>query len=68
MKVNRYIYFRVDLCVGTPVDKLKGHCRKIRNKLNRYSDGQVHMWTCRTVETVDLNGYQNESENEQVGS
>ena len=26
MKVNRYIYFRVDLCVGIPVDELKGHC------------------------------------------
>ena len=26
MKVNRYICFRVDLCVGTPVDELKGHC------------------------------------------
>ena len=23
--VNRYIYFRVDLCVVTPVDELKGH-------------------------------------------
>ena len=26
MRVNRYIYFRVDLWVGTPVDDLKGHC------------------------------------------
>jgi len=26
MRVNRYIYFRVDLCVGTPVDALKGLC------------------------------------------
>ena len=26
MKVSRYIYFPVDLCVGTPVDELKGHC------------------------------------------
>ena len=26
MRVNRYIYFWVDLCVGTPVDELKGHC------------------------------------------
>ena len=24
MNVNRYIYFRVDLWVGTPVDELKG--------------------------------------------
>ena len=26
MRVNRYIYFRVDLWVGTPVDELKDHC------------------------------------------
>ena len=26
MKTNRKIYLRVDLCVGTPVDELKGHC------------------------------------------
>ena len=26
MRVNRYIYFRVDLWVGIPVDELKGHC------------------------------------------
>ena len=26
MRVNRYIYFRVDLWVGTPVDELKGLC------------------------------------------
>ena len=26
MKVNRSIYFRVDPCVGTPLDELKGHC------------------------------------------
>ena len=25
MRVNRYIYFRVDLWVGTPVDVFKGH-------------------------------------------
>ena len=25
MKINRYIYLRVDLCVGTPVGELKGH-------------------------------------------
>ena len=35
-------------------------CQKGTYKLNRYSDEQVHLWTCRTVETlmVDLNGYQ----------
>ena len=26
MRVKRYIYFWVDLWVGTPVDELKGHC------------------------------------------
>ena len=26
VKVNRLIYFQVDLFVGTPVDELKGHC------------------------------------------
>jgi len=25
MKVNRYIYFRVDLCVFTPLDELKSN-------------------------------------------
>ena len=56
MRVNRYIPFRVDMSVGTPVDESKGLCagyaKKIRNKLNRYSDEQVHLWTCRTVETL----------------
>ena len=27
-------------------------CQQIRIKLNRYSDEQVHLWTCRTVETL----------------
>ena len=26
MRVNRYIPFRVDMCVATPVYELKGHC------------------------------------------
>ena len=26
MKINRQIYFRVDLCVRTTVDELKGNC------------------------------------------
>ena len=26
MRVNRYIYFRMDLWVGSPVDELKDHC------------------------------------------
>ena len=26
LRVNRLIYFRVDLCAGTPLDELKGHC------------------------------------------
>ena len=56
MNVNRYIYFRVDLCVGTPVDELKGHsagyAEKGTNKLNRYTDEHVRLWTCRAVETL----------------
>ena len=32
MKVNRYIYFRVDMCVATPVDELKGHCASYAEK------------------------------------
>ena len=39
MKVNRSVYFRVDLCVGTPVYELKGHCadyaeKKRKKKMN----------------------------------
>ena len=26
MKINRSLYFRVDLCVCAPVNELKGHC------------------------------------------
>ena len=50
MRVNRKIYVRVDLLVGTR-DELKGHCacHAEKEKLNRYSDEQVHLWTCRTV-------------------
>ena len=32
MKVNRDIYFPLDLCVGTPVDELKGHCARYAEK------------------------------------
>ncbi len=56
MKINRQKKNRVDLCVRTPVDELKGKmwmlCRKGTNKLNRYSDEQVHLWTCRAVEML----------------
>ena len=50
MKVNRDIYFRVDLCVGTPADELKGHCARYAEKeeinwtgimMNRYTCGHV---------------------------
>ena len=27
-------------------------CQKRRNKLHSYSDEQVRLWTCRTVETL----------------
>ena len=26
MKINRWIYFRVDLCVHTPADEWNGNC------------------------------------------
>ena len=32
MKVNRDIYFPLDLCVRTPVDELKGHCARYAKK------------------------------------
>ena len=32
MNVNIDIYFPLDLCVGTPVDKLKGHCARYAEK------------------------------------
>ena len=50
MKVNRYIKFRVDLCIGTPVDELKGHCAGYAEKeeinctvivMNRYICGHA---------------------------
>ena len=50
MRVNRSIYFLVDLCVGTPVDELKGHCAGYAEKeeinwngilMNRYNCGRV---------------------------
>ena len=45
----------MDLCVGTPVDELKGHCAGYAKKeeINHsYSDEQVHLCICRTVETL----------------
>ena len=45
----------MDLWVGTPLDELKGHCAgyaEKRHKLNKYSDEQVHLWTCRVVERL----------------
>ena len=52
MKVNRYIYFRVDLYVGTPLDEMKGFCAGYAEKdeRNRYTDEQVYLWTCRNVD------------------
>ena len=32
MRVNRYIYFQVNVLVGTPVDELKGHCADYAQK------------------------------------
>ena len=56
MKVNRYIYFWVDIRVATPVDELKGHCAGYAKKEEMNKTGIVmnryNMWTCRTVETL----------------
>ena len=50
MKVNVNLIFLVDLCVGTPVDELKGHCAGYAEKeeinctvivMNRYICGHV---------------------------
>ena len=46
-------------------------CRKRINKLHSYSDEQVHLWTCRTVETLTGRSKRLSErlyENEQVGS
>ena len=64
----------MDLFVGTPVDELKGRCACYAEKeeikctvivMNRYICGHVEQLKRLRV---DLNGYQNESENEHVGS
>ena len=54
MKIKRQIYLRVDPCVGTPVDELKGHFADYAEKeeINRYTDERVQMWTCSAVETL----------------
>ena len=36
-------------------------CRKIRKKLNRYTDEQVHLWTCRNFDGEILTVNRNES-------
>ena len=46
-------------------------CRKRANKLHSYSNEQVHLWTCRTVETLTgrfLGLSERQYEIEQVGS
>ena len=45
--------------------------QKRRNKLHSYSDAQVHLWTCRTVETLTGRSERLSErlyENEKVGS
>ena len=32
MKINRKIYFRVDLCAHTSADELKGNCARYAEK------------------------------------
>ena len=55
MKRNGYLYFRVDLCVRTPVDELKGNCGCYAEKeqinrtaieMNRYTCGHVEQSKC----------------------
>ena len=65
----------MDLRVGTPVAELKSRCacyaEKEDIKLHSYSDEQVHLWTCRTIETLTGRSKRLSEklhENEQVGS
>ena len=44
MKVNGYIYFQVDLFVGTPVDELKGHCAGYAEKEEINRTGITMNW------------------------
>ena len=39
---------RVDLCVGTPVDELKGHC-EVTPKKKKQTE-QVYLWTGTSVD------------------
>ena len=55
MKINRYIYFRLDLCVRTIADERKFNCVCYAEKgeiLNRYTHERIYPWTCRAVETL----------------
>jgi len=58
MKVNSLFVFWMDLWVCTPADDVeRSLCRlgrKRRNKMNRHSDEQVHLWTCRTSRAVGV--------------
>ena len=47
MKINRYVYFRLDLCVRT---QRKFNCVCYAEKgeiLNRYTHERLYMWTGR---------------------
>ena len=53
MKINRYIYFRLDLCVRTLADERKFNCVCYAEKgeiLNRYTHERIYLWTGRAVE------------------
>ena len=65
----------MDLCVGTPVDELKGHCAGYAEKEEANWTGiLMNRYICRHVEQqnrerVDLNGLSEwKSENEHIGS
>ena len=47
MKINRYIYFRLDLCTY-PTDERKFNCVCYAEKgeiLNRYTHERIYLWT-----------------------
>ena len=57
MKINRYVYFRLDLCVRTLADERKFNCVCYAEKgeiLNRYTHERIilYLWTGREVETL----------------
>ena len=55
MKINRYIYFRLDLCVRTLAEERKFNCVCYAEKEeipNKYTHQRIYQWTGRAVETL----------------